>query len=256
MNRPADGGSAPGFHAREAGRSSLSIVIPCWEDAEALRGLFARLRGLDGIAEVIVADASRTDEARRVAAEAGAKVAACPRPNRGAQMNAGARLASGDALLFHHADTEITQPHVDALAVALADRATLGGAFHRKYDGRHRGFAWIEPIARAWNTRGGTLYGDQSIFVRRETFTRLGGFAEIPLMEDVDFSRRLRRAGRTVLLDPPIATSARHHQRRGPWRTTARNATMILLYRCGVCPHRLHRWYYRGMTNPFTVRHR
>ncbi len=246
MKERADGPSPPANGASNGCQPSISIVIPCWNDAGALRGLFDRLRTLSGIAEVIVADASSTDEARRMASGAGAKVTACLRPNRGAQMNAGARLAKGDAVLFHHADSDLSQPHVDSLASALQHPETIGGAFHRKYDKRHRGFAWIEPIARAWNVRGGTLYGDQSIFVRREVFARLGGFAEIPLMEDVEFSRRLRRAGRTVLLDPPIATSARHHRNRGPWRTTVRNVAVLLLYRCGACPHRLHRWYYSG----------
>ena len=216
----------------------LSVIVPCWNDDAALRGLLAAVEGLRGIDEVIVA-------AVNGAGESGVRVVNCPRPNRGAQMNAGAREAAGGALLFHHADTEITQLHVDALHSALCDSETIGGAFHRKYDDRHRGFAWVEHVARVWNEHGGTLYGDQSIFVRREVFARLGGFAEIPLMEDVEFSRRLRRAGRTVLLDPPIATSPRHHQRRGPWRTTARNVAMLALYRLGVCPHRLHRWYYR-----------
>jgi rSAM/selenodomain-associated transferase 2 len=217
----------------------LSVVVPCWRDGETLRGLLTAMERLRGIEEIIVAAVEDVKES-------GVRFVHCPRPNRGAQMNAGARTAAGEALLFHHADTELTQPHVDALHTALGAAATIGGAFHRKYDGRHRGFAWVERLARVWNERGGTLYGDQSIFVRREVFTRLGGFAEIPLMEDVEFSRRLRRAGRTVLLDPPIATSPRHHQRHGPWRTTARNAAMLVLYRCGVSPHRLHRWYYRG----------
>jgi rSAM/selenodomain-associated transferase 2 len=230
----------------DAPSASIALVIPCWNDAEALRGLLATLQGLGGWHEVLVAAVGEISHCRPPTADV--RFVHCPQPNRGAQMNAGARLATSDALLFHHADTELTQPHLDALAVALTDRETIGGAFHRKYDGRHRGFAWIEPLARAWNARGGTLYGDQSIFVRRDAFTQLGGFPEIPLMEDVEFSRRLRRAGRTVLLDPPIATSARHHRRRGPWRTTARNATMLLLHRCGVCPHRLHRWYYRGFS--------
>ncbi len=244
MRARADESSASGNGAG----TSIGIVVPCWNDATALRGLFARVQALSGIVEVIVADASSTEEPRNVATAAGARIATCPRPNRGAQMNAGARLATTDALLFQHADTDLTQAHLDALSTALHDPHTIGGAFHRKHDDRHRGFAWMEKVTRIWNSRVGTFYGDQSIFVRRDRFEQLGGFAEIPLMEDVEFSRRLRRAGRTVLLDPPIATSARHHQRRGPWHTTARNATMLLLYRCGMCPHRLHRWYYRGFT--------
>lgn len=227
----------------------LSVVIPCWNDAPALRAILSALRDMRGIHEIIVADATTRDECRALAAAAGAKVAHCPRPNRGAQMNAGAHLATGDTLLFQHADTDLTQPHLDALHTALSDPRTIGGAFHRRYDGRHAGLGWMQHITRAWNTHGGTLYGDQSIFIRRAAFQQLGGFAEIPLMEDVEFSRRLRRVGHTVVLDPPIATSPRHHQRRGAWRTTARNATMLALFRLGICPHRLHAWYYRGFAD-------
>ena len=227
----------------------LSVVIPCWNDAAALRTILAALRGLRGIHEVIVADATTGDECRAIAASSGARIAHCPQPNRGAQMNAGAALATGGALLFQHADTEITQPHIDTLLAAMRDPGTIGGAFHRHYDGRHAGLGWMQHVTRAWNAHGGTLYGDQSIFIRRAAFGQLGGFAEIPLMEDVEFSRRLRRAGRTVVLDPPIATSPRHHTRRGAWRTTARNATMLALFRLGISPHRLHAWYYRDFAD-------
>ena len=229
--------------------AQLSVVIPCWNDAAVLRTLLDALRELRSIHEIIVADATRGDECRSIAAAAGAKITHCPQPNRGAQMNAGARLATGDALLFQHADTELTQLHVDALHTALRDARTIGGAFHRRYDGRHAGLGWMQHVTRVWNEHGGTLYGDQSIFVRRAAFEQLGGFAEIPLMEDVEFSRRLRRAGRTMVLDPPIATSPRHHTRRGAWRTTARNAAMLALFRLGICPHRLHAWYYRGLAD-------
>ncbi len=92
---------------------------------------------------------------------------------------------------------------------------------------------------------GGTLYGDQSIFVRREVFQQLGGFAKIPLMEDVEFSKRLRATGKIVLLNPPMQSSARRHARKGAWRATMRTALFIALYRLGVCPFRLHRWYYQ-----------
>ena len=235
--------------------SRLSVIVPCWNDHAALEVLLPTLCGLRGVEEIIVADASAdspTSDLRSPISHL-----RCPRPNRGAQMNAGARRATGDTLLFQHADTELTAPHLSAVAAALRDPDTIGGAFHRKYDGRHAGFDWIEKIARAWNELGGTLYGDQSLFVRRSVFERLGGFAEIPLMEDVEFSRRLRRVGRTVVLDPPIASSPRHHARRGAWRTTARNATMLALYRLGVSPHRLHAWYYRGwqpVTTPANAR--
>jgi hypothetical protein len=126
----------------------------------------------------------------------------------------------------------------------LADPQIVGGAFFRKFDGRHPRLMWLESIARFLTRHGGTLYGDQSIFVRREVFEKLGGFARIPLMEDVEFSRRLRTAGKIAVLDPPVASSGRRHLRKGAWRTTIQNGLFIVLYNLGVSPHRLHRWYY------------
>ena len=201
------------------------------------------LRGVD---EIIVADASDDARVARRAAERGAIVVACERPSRGGQLNAGAKMARGDLFLFHHADTMLTQEHVDALHDALKKNPDIGGgAFHRKFDERHPRLRLLEGIARQLAICGGTLYGDQSIFVRREWFQRLAGFADIPLMEDVDFSRRLRRAVRTIVLDPPITTSTRHHASRGAVRTSIRNGLMIALYRLGFPPQRLHDWYYR-----------
>ena len=225
---------------------TLSIVIPCWNDAAALSSLLTAIAGLKGIFEVIVADASADETARQLASAARAKVVTCLRPNRGAQMNAGAAVANGNVLLFQHADTELTQRHVDALRAAMQDREVIGGAFHRRFDDRHRNLRWLQPVARGLANRGGTLFGDQSIFVRRDIFEALWGFAEIPLMEDFEFSRKLRKAGRTVVLDPPIASSARHHQHRGAFRTSLRNGAFIVLFRLGFSPQKLHAWYYRG----------
>lgn len=160
-------------------------------------------------------------------------------------MNAGAAKAAGDVLLFQHADTELTAAHVNAIGMALQDPAVRGGAFYRKFDDRHPRLMWLESFARFLSRNGGTLFGDQSVFVRRETFLHLGGFAEIPLMEDVEFSRRLRAAGRVVVLDPPVRTSARRHANEGAWRKTIQNGLFLLLFNLGVPAERLHRWYYR-----------
>lgn len=175
-------------------------------------------------------------------------------PNRGAQMNAGAQAASGDILLFQHADTELTEAHLAAIDIALRNSKIVGGAFYRKFDGRHPRLTWLEPVARFLSRSGGTLYGDQSVFVRRDVFQQMEGFAKIPLMEDVEFSKRLRAAGRIAILDPPVQSSARHHLRKGAWRTTVRNALFIVLYRVGVSPFRLHRWYYPAAEVPTRAR--
>ena len=224
---------------------TLSVIIPCWNDGDALRSQLAILASLIGIDQVIVADASRSPECRALAAAYAADTVQCAEPNRGAQMNAGARSARSDVLLFQHADTRLTQAHVVALREAMCDNSLGGGAFHRNFDERHSALRWLERVARMMSHCGGTLYGDQSVFVRHSVFIRMGGFAEIPLMEDVEFSRRLRRSGRIAVLDPPIASSPRHHQRRGAWRTSMRNCVIIALYRAGVPPAQLHAWYYR-----------
>jgi GT2 family glycosyltransferase len=130
------------------------------------------------------------------------------------------------------------------ICVRWPARCVIGGAFHRTFDERHPRLKWINHIARVLARNGGTLYGDQSIFVRRETFLQLQGFAQIPLMEDMEFSRRLRAAGKTVVLDPPIRSSARRHAQRGAWRSSIQNGLFIMLYKAGVSPTRLHRWYY------------
>ena len=169
-------------------------------------------------------------------------------PSRGLQMNLGAGRAAGDVLIFHHADSRLTDQHLNAIRTALRNPGVLGGAFYRKFDDRHPHLLPLEKLARFITRHGGSFFGDQSIFVRRDTFRALDGFASLPLMEDLEFSRRLRRAGRVAVLDPPIRSSSRRHLERGAWRTTVENAALICLYRFGCSPAILHRWYYRPRT--------
>jgi rSAM/selenodomain-associated transferase 2 len=224
----------------------ISVIVPSWNDAENLAVLLPKLRTAEYCLETIVVDASADPSAQKIADEHGASFLTCAVPSRGAQLNAGAHAARGDVLLFQHADTDISDTHLRAILGAMRDPAVIGGAFYRKFDDRHPRLMWLESVARFLTRNGGTLFGDQSVFVRRDVFVRLGGFAEIPLMEDVEFSRRLRPAGKIVVLDPPVQTSSRRHLREGAWRKTIQNALIILLYKLGVSPQRLHRWYYKG----------
>lgn len=228
------------------GQGRISIIIPSWRDADYLARLLPVLANPGNAVETIVVDASRDARTNQLAAETNARLLPCSSPSRGEQMNLGAAAATGDIFLFHHADGELTEAHLDAIGAALRDRQTVGGAFYRKFDERHPRLRWLEGLARFLTRHGGTLYGDQSVFVRRNIFHSLGGFARIPLMEDVEFSRRLRAAGKIVVLDPPMASSARCHLERGAWRTSFQNGAFLVLYKLGVSPHRLHRWYYRA----------
>jgi rSAM/selenodomain-associated transferase 2 len=221
----------------------ISFIIPAWRDSENLSSLLPQLDALPGV-EIIVVEALEGRAPSRPYETDSIRYLSVSHPNRGEQMNHGASIARCDVLVFQHADTEFTREHFHAIETTMRDLSVVGGAFHRKFDERHPGLLWLEKIARWRARRGGTLYGDQSIFVRRDVFQKLGGFAPIPLMEDVEFSPRLRRAGKVVLLDPPLRSSARLHQRQGAWKRTIQNGAILLLYKVGVPPHRLHRWYY------------
>ena len=167
-------------------------------------------------------------------------------PSRGEQLNAGARVAHGQLFVFHHVDSELRAEHLAALRnvsvnlVSVEARSTGNST-------NVPGLRWAEGIER-WHCRTfGTLYGDQSIFVSRVAFERSDSFANIPLMEDVEFSSRLRRDGPIRLLDPPLRTSPAKHLHDGRWRTTVRNFWFLLLYHLGMDPAELHRWYYRNL---------
>jgi len=225
------------------GAGSITVIIPVWREMEALPSLLGRLQSFAGVREVIVSAAAAEQELRDRVEKLGAIFLKSAQPNRGRQLNLGARAATGDWLLFHHADTELCREHVEALA-ALNGADVVGGAFYRAFDERHPCLRFLEPLER-WHSRAfGTIYGDQSIFVRREHFFKIDGFAELPLMEDVDLSQRLRASGRIKLLDPPIRSCARRQIAQGPWKVTLRNLLFLILFRCGVPVETLHSWYY------------
>lgn len=232
--------------------ATVSLVIPTWNDADALRKLLVVASVFAGITEIIVADSSQSDACAQVASEFGARYLRCNKPNRGAQMNAGARLANGEVILFHHADTELSAEHIHAVQHAAGGPGFTSGSFYRKFDPAQRRRAWLVPIVRWYNRHFGALYGDQSLFIRREHFYQTGGFKEIALMEDVEYTRRLRKQG-IALVDPPIASNGRRLAHRGSLRVTIQNLMIMMLFRVGVSPDRLHAWYYKNkkpLTSP------
>jgi hypothetical protein len=234
----------------------ISLIIPCWKDHAAALAFASEWAGHPSIYEVIIAgvrnggttsvSSPTSVDDTEVVPPASTKIKRCATnaPSRGAQMNLGAHLASGDVLLFHHVDSVLTDAHLLSLQHAMRNTHFVGGGFYRKFDERHPGLRRLENFERVHCRAFGTIYGDQSLFVRRDHFVRLGGFAPVPLMEDVEFSRRLRRSGEVVLLDPPMQTSPRKQIEQGPWRVTARNLLFLVLFRLGVSPERLHGWYY------------
>ncbi len=222
----------------------LSIIVPVLREAENLARLLPALRAEAPGAEVIVADAGSDDGSREIAARVpGVTVLDCPR-GRARQMNTGAAAARGDVLLFLHADTVLPAGFERAIARALAEPGVVGGRFDVRLDNPRWPFRLIGGLMN-WRSRlSGISTGDQGLFVRRAVFEALGGYPDIPLMEDIELTRRLKRRGRVGALRERVITSARKWEQEGVARTTLLMWTLRLLYACGVSPARLHRWYY------------
>jgi len=223
-----------------------TIVIPVLNDAAALAAALAALPG-DPAAEIVVVDGSQPDDPAMDALRTRYPYVVWLRsaPGRGLQMNEGARCARGRWLVFLHADTRLGADWLDALRRVDGQPAVVGGSFRFVLDSPARPARWIERgvwfRVRLFNLP----YGDQALFARRTVFHDLGGYRELPLMEDVDFVRRLRQRGRLAHLEVPAITSARRWQRDGWLRRMLENWVLILLYFAGQPPELLARRYHR-----------
>jgi rSAM/selenodomain-associated transferase 2 len=219
---------------------SISVIIPTLNEAARIEATIARTRAL-GACEIIVADGGSSDGTRERAA--GADLVLDTPRGRAVQQNAGAAAASGDVLLFLHADCWPEPGALEAIEAALANARTVGGCFRQTIDAPGVAYRLLE-CGNALRVRTlGWAYGDQGLFVRRDVFTALGGFPELPLMEDLYLTKQLKRAGRFRLLPQRIHVSPRRWERTGILRQTLRNWRLIALAHCGVSPERLAREY-------------
>lgn len=222
-------------------KPALSVIIPTLDEARSIGATLEVVLGLRGAVEVIVADGGSRDGTPDIARGRGVLVVECER-GRGRQMHAGAGAAQGDALLFLHADTLPPSDAAERIADALRDPSIVGGNFRILFDGERRAarfLTWLYPQLR----RLGLCYGDSGIFVRAETYRRLGGFNPFPIFEDLDLVRRLRREGRLAHLPATVVTSSRRFEGRSFALTFARWSALQLLYWLGVHPGRLARLY-------------
>lgn len=218
----------------------LSIIIPALNEQAVIGGLLRYLAEIPGVSEIIVADGGSTDATRSVVRESGVARLVTSEPGRGIQLRAGARAATGDALLFLHADT-LPPRDVAAQIQKALEAGYAGGNFRLRYPGGGVLGSWLEVLVLIYR-RLDRYYGDSGIFVRSEVYERTGGFPAVPIMEDVIFARRLERAARTAFLPGPMVSSPRRWRGR-PLRTLSLWAFMQLAHEFGVSPWRLSRFY-------------
>lgn len=220
----------------------LSVVLPALNEAATIGEALSRMPATDvcGL-ERIVADGGSVDDTASIAAAQGARVVRAPR-GRALQMNAGAQVATGDVLLFLHADTELPPD-----ALALIDRAIAAGAqwgrFDVRIEGRHPLLAVVAAMMNLRSRLTGIATGDQAIFCTRALFDALDGYAPIALMEDIDFSSRARARSRPACLRARVITSGRRWERQGVLRTIVLMWRLRLRYFFGADPGDLARDY-------------
>jgi rSAM/selenodomain-associated transferase 2 len=222
----------------------LTIVMPCLDEAAGIAGVLAALQPYrEAGHEVIVADGGSRDDTAELARSLADRVIVCGR-GRALQMNAGAAVATGDVLLFLHADTRLP-PQADRLILdGLRERGRSWGRFDVRLSGVLPMLRVVERLMNVRSRLTGIATGDQAIFVTRQAFDAVGCYPEIPLMEDIALSGRLKRLGRPLCLRARVVTSSRRWEQEGVWRTIRFMWRLRLAYFLGADPRALARRYY------------
>ncbi len=226
----------------------LSVIIPALNEREHLPATFVALEEAGLAHEVITVDGGSTDGTQDWVRNHSTAYLIEAERGRGLQMNAGAQVASGDTLLFLHADCTVSPGAFKTIARVFGDDKVVGGCFRIGFAEQwpHPSALSLSLVACAINSRSSALKtatGDQAIFVRRSTYDAVGGFAFWPLFEDVDFVTRIKRLGEFVVSSPPVVISARRWLTCGVWRTTFLMGLLLAGYRVGIPPVRLKRWF-------------
>lgn len=225
----------------QLGNEKISIIIPVLNEAAAIARTLATAQPASNV-EMIVVDGGSQDETVAIAQSLGVKVITSA-PGRAQQMNAGAKAATGDVLLFLHGDTLLPPDFATQVRQAFNSPGVIAGAFALRIDSSLMGLRLIERLVN-WRSRYWQMpYGDQAIFLWAKTFQQMGGFADLPIMEDFELMRRLRRRGAIAIVSEPVVTSGRRWEKLGVLRTTLINQLIILAYFLGVPRDRLARWY-------------
>ena len=224
----------------------ISVIIPAYNEKERIGSLLKKLKSDDESVQVIVADGESTDGTPSVAKAYGAETVSTTR-SRGLQMDRGVEMAEGTILLFLHSDTVLPKGWYDIILSAFSnggENKVAGGAFSFAVDADEPKYRLLEKLVALRNKYLGLTYGDQAIFVKKENFLSAGGYKGMPIMEDVDLVRRIRKHGEFKILKEKALTSARRWQKKGLILTSLRNLVLLTLYYLGLRPEKIYRLYY------------
>ncbi len=222
----------------------ISIIVPVWNEASIIRPFLIHLRAIAPASEIIVVDGGSDDETARLSRSL-ADLFLTSKKGRARQMNAGAARASGGILWFVHADSIVAAGAIGEIERALCDPRNAGGSFRLRFVQPALVYRISDSLGNLAIDLFGIALGDHGIFCRRDLFEKMGGYPDVPLMEDAEFYRALRRHGRVRQLPCEIVTSPRRYESLGPYRTTSIYAFILLLYLLGLPLTRLDRIYRR-----------
>jgi hypothetical protein len=235
---------ATGIAATSAAQAGISVIIPAVNEADRIEAAL-EVPLTTAEVETIVVDGGSSDATHAIASARGAKVISCEK-GRARQMNAGARAAAGDILVFLHADSRLPRGFERFVRDVLSRPGVSAGAFRCEADRHFAGKRLMEALVNFRSMALGLPYGDQALFVTRAVFEKAGGFPDLPIMEDVEFVRRAKRFGRVAIAPAAVVTSARRWEEHGVLGTTLVNQLVVAGYALGVPPERLRGLYDRN----------
>ncbi len=223
---------------------NISIIIPVLNEAKNIQDTLGLIQNhiKSSDIEIIVVDGGSTDRTVSIAKELGVIVIDSPARGRANQMNAGAAMATGDILLFLHADTRLPNNYAQLIENTLMQPNAIAGAFELAIDSQQKSLRFIEALVKMRSHLFSLPYGDQALFMRRSTFNNVGGFPDLAIMEDFALVKHLKRYGKIAIVPAAVTTSSRRWDKLGVWRTTLINQLIIIGYYLGISPDRLRKF--------------
>ena len=226
----------------------ISIIIPVLNEAKNIQDSLILLQNnlVSSEIEIIVVDGGSTDNTVSLAQKLNVIVIEAPAGGRAYQMNAGAAIAQGDILLFLHADTKLPPNYDQLIKNTLTKPDVVAGAFELAIDSQGKSLRLIEVLVKMRSHLCSLPYGDQALFINRAIFDQVGGFPELPIMEDFVLVKHLKKQGKIAIAPATVITSGRRWEKLGVWRTTLINQLVIMGYYLGISPQRLRDIYLKA----------